>query len=174
MTRWQGGVGKRLLCHPVALGFKRMKNTAVVPDKYRWLDMNNPYRYRDENLKAMGFKSYSEYLRSDLWASIRKRALEMDDKCQRCGKTATQVHHRAYDPATLRGDNINSLSPLCGRCHRKAESQPRENREKSYMKLRKANIFVMKAARKAEKRRRSKTKRALGMADAPKLVRPTT
>jgi len=86
---------------------------------------HNVYTYRNDLLAGMGFPSYRAYLASPLWASIRARVLTQTDGtarlCVRCEKPATQVHHRAYDPATLRGDSMDSLSPVCGRHHRAAE-----------------------------------------------------
>lgn len=94
-----------------------------------WWDHANPYRYRNDNLEAMGFGSFRAYLKSPLWQSIRARVFEAQPLCIACGrKKATQVHHRAYDPKTLRGDCLNSLSAVCARCHRKAE-RPDEMRE---------------------------------------------
>ena len=76
-------------------------------------DRNSPYAYRNDNLRALGFKSYAAYLRSPLWKAIRGRVIARDGgKCSRCFQKARrpQVHHRAYDPAMLRGDNLNALS----------------------------------------------------------------
>ena len=87
-------------------------------------ERNSPYAYRDDNLRGLGFKSYRAYLRSDLWMSIKVRVVERDSgKCSRCGGTPKkpQVHHRAYDPATLRGDLLDALNTVCARCHVKAE-----------------------------------------------------
>lgn len=94
-----------------------------------WWDHANPYRYRNDNLRSLGFKSFRSYLKSPLWQSIRARVFATQPLCIGCGrKKATQVHHRAYDPATLRGDCLHSLSPVCARCHRMAE-RPDEQRE---------------------------------------------
>lgn len=86
-------------------------------------NLNNPYQYRADNLRRMGFKSYYAYRNSDLWKSIRERALaRTKGRCQRCGASQhVHVHHRAYDPATLKGENLDALSPLCRKCHGKAE-----------------------------------------------------
>lgn len=90
--------------------------------EYRWWDVNNVYRYRNDNLERMGFRSYRAYLKSELWKSIRSRVLGEKPICEACAKRkATQVHHRSYDPATLKGENVNSLSAICSRCHRKGE-----------------------------------------------------
>lgn len=127
-----------------------------------WFDLNNPYTYRDDNLRAMGFKSYDAYLRSPLWASIRMRVLERcQTKCECCRKRmAAQIHHRAYDPATLRGDSIDSLTATCPRCHIKAEHRRRprrlrgwiDNAERAHQRFRGANDAILKGIRKQAKK----------------------
>src|SRR5688572_17567809 len=97
---------------------------------------NNPYADRDENLKRLGFKSYKEYLRSEFWQGIRARALHRaGNKCERCesGK-CIQVHHRAYDLATLAGTSIDSLSVVCRSCHCEAE-RPSDRSRTRYDRL---------------------------------------
>lgn len=76
------------------------------------------YRTRSRDLRAIGFKSYEEYLRSDLWAAIRRRVFkEISDKCAACNAPASEVHHRDYRPDMLRGHYIADLVPLCRTCH---------------------------------------------------------
>ncbi len=88
-----------------------------------WSDLHNPYRYRDDNLRAMGFPSYADYLQSPLWASIRARVVaDAGGVCSGCGADkGVQVHHRAYDPATLKGEQLHAMSALCFRCHSRME-----------------------------------------------------
>ncbi len=77
---------------------------------------------RDESLKELGFSSYSDYLESPMWKAIQVRALERaKGKCACCGDRATQVHHRAYDVATMRGAVPKNLVALCRVCHRAIE-----------------------------------------------------
>jgi hypothetical protein len=80
------------------------------------------YRNRDRLLASMGFGDYDSYLRSDLWRSIRAAVLHRDDGCCRlCGMPATEVHHRLYDEATMRGHEIEMLVSICRTCHQKIE-----------------------------------------------------
>ena len=105
-----------------ALGQSGLKGCLLASNRSRWFNLNNPYAYRDDNLRALGFASYSAYLNSELWAAIRAKVLESQPICFKCAKKkATQVHHRCYDKATMRGENLNSLTALCGACHRRAE-----------------------------------------------------
>jgi hypothetical protein len=127
-----------------------------------WWDLNSPYRYRNDNLRRMGFKSFRANLRSPLWASIRARVLEIAPKCQCCFKRpARQVHHRAYDPATLKGESIGCLDALCARCHTLAE-RPSE-RQQPYKRLMNANRRI------AKKRKRRPVAQVLS---APRLIKP--
>lgn len=108
-------------------------------------DLHSPYAYRNDNLRALGFKTYRAYLASALWKSIRRRVFQRDGfRCVRCQwPKKLQVHHRAYDPATLRGDTLNSLSTVCGRCHTQAE-QPRNLTRGRHRRLTEANRHVLR------------------------------
>ena len=82
-------------------------------------NINNIYEHRDDNLRRLGFKSFRAYKRSDLWRSIEARVLAGSPRCRCCGqRRADRVHHRAFDPATLSGDSIAALTPLCETCIR--------------------------------------------------------
>lgn len=149
----------------------------AVSDKSRWFGLNDPYRYRDDNLRAIGFDSYDAYLRSPLWADIRIRVLERcGAKCEACRKRmAAQVHHRAYDPATLRGDHIDALTATCFRCHNRAENKQKpyyqgEAGQRGYQRLQRANDTVLRKARKAAKREAKARERAV-CAATPRLVK---
>lgn len=82
---------------------------------------NNPYRDRNETLQKLGFNTYKEYLKSDLWKSIKKRVMDAaGERCSRCSYRGTkrlQVHHRSYDLRTLVGTDLRSLTVLCRSCH---------------------------------------------------------
>lgn len=83
------------------------------------------YAGRREILKRLGFISYAEYLRSDLWARVREQAFTTNGRaCVRCGRKATSVHHADYREATLTGEDVSGLMPSCGRCHELAEFGP--------------------------------------------------
>lgn len=77
---------------------------------------------RTESLRVLGFHSYGEYLRSDLWKGIRGVVIrKRKGKCESCGDTATQVHHRSYDLETMRGLNLKQLVAACRVCHQSIE-----------------------------------------------------
>lgn len=68
--------------------------------------------------RGLARRKYAEYLRSDLWNSIRARVLRRDgNRCQCCGARAECVHHRNYSGATLSGSRLDGLLALCGGCH---------------------------------------------------------
>ncbi len=90
------------------------------------------YAQRNELIRVeLGFESYQEYLESDLWASIRARAMKRYGKGRR-GKrrrcwvclspwVATQVHHVVYTRNNLKGFTVTNLKPVCDLCHGTAE-----------------------------------------------------
>ena len=76
------------------------------------------YEQRRDNLRAIGFSTYHEYLLSDLWNSIRGRVMKAAGrKCAVCKDAAKDVHHRSYSVEVLLGRANDHLSPLCRTCH---------------------------------------------------------
>jgi hypothetical protein len=97
------------------------------------MNIYGSYKNRDNKLKRLGFKSYSEYLKSDLWKSIRNQVLKQEKyKCCICGNKANQVHHRTYCITGLAGTNLQSLRAICSSCHHLAEFD--ENGQKRRLK----------------------------------------
>jgi hypothetical protein len=73
---------------------------------------------REASLKALGFRTYAEYLASPMWERIRENVLtKARFVCACCGERATQIHHRSYDFLTMRGSAPKNLTPVCRRCH---------------------------------------------------------
>ena len=80
------------------------------------------YTERNKNLLALGFRSYAEYLNSEMWKIIRGLAFEKHGtSCVSCEKRATQLHHSSYDMKTLAGADLSHLHPVCKQCHEAAE-----------------------------------------------------
>jgi hypothetical protein len=74
------------------------------------------------NWRYLGFSTYSDYLASDLWKSIRARVLKRDHgQCCRCGRGATQVHHKSYHINVLLGRTLKPLVSICHTCHKAIE-----------------------------------------------------
>ncbi len=86
------------------------------------------YADRDFELKALGYTSYPEYLKSSDWAKIRGEILENSPKCFLCDRDATQVHHLDYSPRTLLGLCRQLLVSLCNACHERIEFDGKEKR----------------------------------------------
>jgi hypothetical protein len=96
--------------------WKKQENKA----KKNW----DAYKARDKALKELGFKTYREYLLSDLWKSIRNARLAMGDSCSCCDGKAEVVHHDTYYKKLLMGDEQSikkDLYPLCNSCHYRVE-----------------------------------------------------
>ena len=75
---------------------------------------------RDESLRSLGFKSYDDYLESQVWKNLKRELLAGDVKCCVCErKRAKTLHHTSYDSETLSGDSRKHLHPICEGCHRR-------------------------------------------------------
>ena len=105
------------------------------------------YNKRDAALKALGFKTYKEYLKSDLWQSIRTVYLGKFPLCFGCGKPANQIHHKYYNEENLSGRSLDGMFSICASCHEKIEFKP--SGMKTYMK--EANRWLFKIRKQHKK-----------------------
>jgi len=61
--------------------------------------------------------NYQEYLKSDRWKELRKKAWKRaKGKCEYCGKPAMACHHVTY-PKRFEEDHIDNLIVTCKKCH---------------------------------------------------------
>lgn len=76
---------------------------------------------------ATDSRSYSEFLQSDYWLSVKKSILERDQhNCQKCGnKTNLHVHHLTYVNHGSEHENLNDLITICESCHDKEHKRKR-------------------------------------------------
>ena len=90
------------------------------------------FRKRDKWMKRLGFKTYSNYLKSDTWRRIRKEALEKRKyKCFFCDGFATEVHHLRYTRPVLMGLGKHYLGGLiiaCRDCHQMISDFAKKNK----------------------------------------------
>ena len=84
---------------------------------FRGKFIKDDYNARDRVLAEIGFASYSEYLRSTLWRSIRAKVRERDRNLCLCGNPAAHVHHRNYYRQTMTGECLSALQCVCEACH---------------------------------------------------------
>ena len=71
-----------------------------------------------KSYRRLGFASYRDYLRSELWRWVRGRVLARDDhRCLVCGAYADTVHHHSYRVPVMVGTELNLLSSICSHCH---------------------------------------------------------
>jgi len=72
-------------------------------------------------MKKLGFGTYKEYLKSDIWKRIRKEVLtKRKHTCFYCKGLATEVHHLRYTRPVLMGEGdyyLGGLVALCRDCH---------------------------------------------------------
>lgn len=86
------------------------------------INSGKSYQSRAWFLKKLGFRSYGDYLASDLWKQVRERVFEIKGReCFLCGKPATQAHHSRYHEADLVGRKLKYIHPVCGKCHEEIE-----------------------------------------------------
>jgi hypothetical protein len=98
----------------------RKRDINASPEQLKQL-RTDCYTRRNNILKSMGFASYQEYLRSNLWAKIRAKVLYRQPRCYGCNEKATQVHHNSYERKDLDGTRTRHLRPVCDICHTVAE-----------------------------------------------------
>ena len=75
------------------------------------------YAARTVSLKTLGFSSYAEFLRSDLWSDIKREYFKRKgtDVCCCCGsQERLQVHHVRYTAMS----RAKYLKTVCGDCHK--------------------------------------------------------
>ena len=90
------------------------------------------YATRDEVLQRLGFVLYKQYLKSDLWKSIRASILIHGTKCELCCSVeATTAHHLSYRYQTMIGEDITHIVAVCDGCHLKVEFDL-EGRKRSF------------------------------------------
>lgn len=69
--------------------------------------------------KPMVYKTYEDYLASDLWRHIRGAIYRRDDgRCQICGRFGSYVHHLSYADAVMEGRDLDALVLLCRACRK--------------------------------------------------------
>lgn len=80
------------------------------------------YASRNANLNRLGFDTYPDYLRSDLWRAVRVKVYAAKGRdCYLCGKPATELHHNRYHANDLTGETIRFINPICRQCHESIE-----------------------------------------------------
>lgn len=109
-------------------------------------ERGNTYASRNAILKQMGFADYTAYRQSSLWAGIKLRVWKEKGRCcDICQGKAQTIHHRRYDLATLAGQTLEWLVPICCRCHEQIEfttsgfKRTHEQAEMVYSELKKAH-----------------------------------
>jgi len=102
-----------------------MKDDVLCPvcsDRKKWIkERKSKEEWEDYKiyLKKLKDMPYKEYLRTNHWLDVRRRALNRaNNKCQLCyNENKLQVHHKTYE---RRGHEHNSdVIVLCEKCHKK-------------------------------------------------------
>lgn len=86
------------------------------------MEKGDSYPSRNAVLKALGFRTYDQYLGSALWKRVRKKVFrEKGEDCCLCGAWATELHHTRYHEDDLSGKKTEEVHPVCSYCHRQVE-----------------------------------------------------
>lgn len=72
-----------------------------------------------DQLKELGFDSYSKYLASPHWKGVRVdyESSDLPQFCLGCKSNRFELHHRTY--TRLGNEKLVDLIPLCRECHKK-------------------------------------------------------
>ncbi len=84
----------------------------------RLIEQDNQ-RFKDKVKQGkFKYKSYKDYLLSNIWKKKRKKVLERDGYCcKECGqKSNLQVHHKTYK--RVYKEPLKDLIVLCSFCHK--------------------------------------------------------
>jgi hypothetical protein len=97
------------------------------------------FKARRAALRALGFKSYEDYLESQHWRSFRKLVLDTQrvrsglehNVCESCLSAKDgiklQLHHLTY--ARMGNERIEDVKVICRECHQKVHSVKSDPRE---------------------------------------------
>ena len=129
--------------------------------------MRQTYLQRNILLVELGFKTYEDYLLSNLWKRIRAKVLDRDEReCRLCGVTSYMVHHLDYKKDTLLGKSFTGLVTICQLCHNKVEF----NRygEKRSLSDAKSTYKRMSRLPKTEVRRQNQARKSRRLPSGPR------
>ncbi len=77
-------------------------------------------------IEALGFRTYSAYLKSDHWSNFKRSYFAKHKKiCYCCGKPARDLHHIDY--THLGAERQKDVEPLCRGCHDKVHTIIKKN-----------------------------------------------
>jgi hypothetical protein len=81
------------------------------------------WEVRKRRLAELGFASYSDYLKSEHWASV-KRSLKVS-QCEVCGETTLlDLHHLNY--VCLGRESPFDVATVCQTCHKRLHEHAQE------------------------------------------------
>jgi 5-methylcytosine-specific restriction endonuclease McrA len=103
------------------------------------------------------YKTYEEYLASDLWKHIRGAVIRRDNRrCRICRKRGSQVHHLSYAKNVMEGRALDKLVLLCRRCHKRVEFTT-SGRKRSVSEA--ADVYLRLAKEQSVEKRHKKRRR---------------
>lgn len=85
-------------------------------------------KYGMPGWKALGYKTYLNYLLSDAWKDKRDLMIKLKKKCEMCGETKDlQVHHLNY--LNVGNEGQDDLIVLCRDCHNKLHEKENDTKK---------------------------------------------
>ena len=101
------------------------------------------------------YKSYDEYLGSELWQHIRGAVYRRDKgKCRVCGRDGSVVHHLSYAKEVMEGRDLEKLVLVCRPCHKHIEFDKYGNKRS----VGKAAAAFRRMAKASQKKREKKSR----------------
>ncbi len=124
------------------------------------IKLNPPVIGRPESHEPFpSFKNYSDYLKSNLWYSIRAKVFRRDKgKCRLCDNPGQEVHHLSYAKAVMEGNNTRLLVLLCCSCHKRVEFG-RSGKKRSVQQAARAFWSITNQASEKPKKRKTRNHR---------------
>lgn len=115
---------------------KRCKSCSQKAYSQKLSEQNvNKIKSGEKKPPKLNLVSTKQAARLKEYMKLRNQFLEINDRCERCGGDATEVHHAAGRV----GDNLidtDNFVAVCRPCHQWIETHPTESKEQGYSRNR--------------------------------------
>lgn len=115
---------------------KRCKSCAQKAYSKKMSEQNvNKIKSGEKKQPKLNLVSTKQAARLKEYMKLRNQFLEINDKCERCGGDATEVHHRCGRV----GDDLidtDNFCAVCFPCHQWIETHPAEAKQQGYSRNR--------------------------------------
>lgn len=117
------------------------ENCQSIIDEQKAIKTKEWKRNSNRNYNAKRDPKHKKFYESDEWKLLRDRVLQyFKYKCNRCGKIATEVHHKqTLKEAWHLRFQWNNLEALCHDCHDEEHERFKKKKNKSINKVLKSS-----------------------------------